>query len=202
MTSALRSVSIEALLDSLGAKQPVPGGGAAAGITASLGIAAARMVLAYSVGRTELSEHEASNVEAMSQLDSWKDASLALAEADAQAFERLSTLWKLPEDDPARTSEWDAAVRGAIEPPLSMCNLCLRACTLLQTLPERTNPLLASDLAVSAVLLNAACAAAAWNVRVNLPNLPDEEARKTYAEATTHAVSQCRELAMSIEQAC
>ena len=33
MTSALRSVSIEALLDSLGAKQPVPGGGAAAGIT-------------------------------------------------------------------------------------------------------------------------------------------------------------------------
>ena len=56
MSLELRNQSLDSLLHALGDRTPVPGGGAAAGITASIGIAAARMVLAYSVDRPELSE--------------------------------------------------------------------------------------------------------------------------------------------------
>ncbi len=202
MTAQLRSVSVETLLESLGSKQPVPGGGAAASMTAALGLAAGRMVLAYSVGRPNLDEHEQANLEAMAAMDQWREEALALADADADAFERLSALWKLPEDAPERVEGWDDAVMAAIDPPLATCRLCRAACDQLTSLPGRTNPMLASDLAVAAVLLQAACAAAAWNVRVNLPSLRDESARAQLGAAAAEAVDACRALAASVEQAC
>jgi len=202
MTIELRSVSVESLLESLGGKQPVPGGGAAAGVTASLGLAAARMVLAYSVGRSDLSAHETANIEAMAQLDQWREESLSLAEADATAFEVLSKLWELPQDSSERAAAWPAAVTAAIEAPLATCELCRSACALLESLPGRTNRMLSSDLAVAAVLLSAACAAAAWNVRINLPSLGDAPAAERYRARAEAAVDACRELAATVERAC
>ena len=94
------------------------------------------------------------------------------------------------------------AVRAAINAPLAMCRLCRNASELLAGLPGRTNPMLASDLAVAAILLQAACAAAAWNVRINLPSLSDELERARLAGEAADDVERCRELATNIELAC
>lgn len=198
----LGTLSIDALLAALGDRKPVPGGGAAAATTAAIGLATGRMVLSYSIGRKDLAEHEQSNVTAMQELEAWQAEAIALGEADARAFEVLSTMWSLPTDHEDRVAGWDDAVTAAIDAPLAMCRLCRDACRLLATLPERTNPMLASDLAVSVLLLSAACAAAAWNVRVNLPSVSDEDRRARLAAESGECVVQCRELSDEAESAC
>ncbi|MDP7071034.1 MAG: cyclodeaminase/cyclohydrolase family protein [Phycisphaerales bacterium] len=198
----MQSLSVESLLHQLADRCPVPGGGAAAGMTAAIGLATARMVLAYSIGRKDLADFEASNAEAAAELEAWRDEAVELAASDAAAFQVLSALWKLPEDDPHRIAEWHGAVLAAIAPPLATCRMCRSACELLATLPDRTNPMLASDLAVAAILLHAACAAAAWNVRINLPSLDDENERARLAGEAADDVECCRNLAAEIEAAC
>jgi formiminotetrahydrofolate cyclodeaminase len=198
----LQELKVESLLRSLGEKCPTPGGGAAAGVTAAIGLAAGRMVLAYSIGRKDLAEHETANTAALQELEIWRDEAVSLAEADAEAFGVVSALWKLPEDHPQRIADWDVAVRAAIAAPLAMCRLCRNASELLSGLPGRTNPMLASDLAVAAILLQAACAAAAWNVRINLPSLGDESERARLAGEAADDVERCRELSAQIELAC
>ena len=89
----LQELKVESLLRSLGDKCPTPGGGAAAGVTAAIGLAAGRMVLAYSIGRKDLAEHETANTAALQELEAWRDEAVALAEADAEAFGILSALW-------------------------------------------------------------------------------------------------------------
>jgi formiminotetrahydrofolate cyclodeaminase len=198
----LQELQVEALLRNLGEKQPTPGGGAAASVTAALGLAAGRMVLAYSLGRSELAEHEVANTAAIQELEAWRDEAMRLAEADAAAFQVLSALWKLPKDHPDRVADWHGAVRNAIAAPLAVCRLCRQACELLGQLPAKTNPMLASDLAVASILLQAACAAAAWNVRINLPSLDCDAERARYAGEATDDVQRCQELTREIESAC
>ncbi|MDP7030350.1 MAG: cyclodeaminase/cyclohydrolase family protein [Phycisphaerales bacterium] len=198
----LQELKVESLLRTIGEKQPVPGGGAAACVTAAIGLAAGRMVLAYSLGRADLESFEQDNTAAIQELEAWRDESMALAEADAKAFAVLSSLWKLPADDPERVAAWHPAVVAAIDAPLAMCRLCRNACELLASLPGRTNPMLASDLAVAAILLQAACASAAWNVRINLPSLDCDLERARLAGEAEDDVQRCRELCAAIEQAC
>ena len=49
----------------------------------------------------------------------------------------------------------------------------------LQKLPKTCNPNLLSDLAIAATLADTAAGAAAWNVRVNVPQLRDAAERAT-----------------------
>ncbi|MDG1839036.1 MAG: cyclodeaminase/cyclohydrolase family protein [Phycisphaerales bacterium] len=198
----IQELQIEALLRNLGEKQPVPGGGAAASVTAALGLAAGRMVLAYSLGRPEFACHETNNQAAIQELEGWRDEAMKLADADAAAFQDLAALWKLPKDHPTRIADWHTAVIAAIDAPLAICRLCRQACELLAQLPDRTNPMLASDLAVASILLQAACAAAAWNVRINLPSLDCDQERIRLAGEASDDVERCRQLTGHIETSC
>lgn len=202
MTLDLSTMTLAELLEALSARQPVPGGGAAAGATAAIGIATGRMVLSYSIGKDELAEHDAANQSAADELDQWRQEALLLAQADAEAFEVLQALWKLSAEDQVRIEGWHDAVMGAIAAPLATCELCHRSAALLATLPTRTNPLLHSDLYVAATLLVAACDAAACNVRVNLPTLEDAMERARLAGQAADHVERCREHVLAIEVAC
>ncbi|MCH2143439.1 MAG: cyclodeaminase/cyclohydrolase family protein [Phycisphaerales bacterium] len=202
MTLDLSTMTVSELLEALSDRKPVPGGGAAAGAVAAIGIATGRMVLSYSIGKDELAQHDAVNQAAAEELDQWRQEALHLAQADAEAFEVLQALWKLSAEDQVRIEGWHDAVMGAIAAPLATCELCRRSAELLSTLPARTNPLLHSDLYVGATLLVAACDAAACNVRVNLPTLEDELERARLAGQAADDVERCREYLLAIEVAC
>jgi formiminotetrahydrofolate cyclodeaminase len=68
----------------------------------------------------------------------------------------------------------------------------------LQNLPNTSNPNLISDLAIAAELATTAANAAAWNVRVNVPQLSDAAERTTAQTQLESTLASARVAADSI----
>lgn len=193
--------TVDAFLESLSAKVPTPGGGASAAMTGATAAATAAMVVSYSLGRKSLAECEGINQNAMARLNRARQMFLQLGDEDAVGYGKLNALWKLDQDDPKRVEQWDEAVRGAIMPPRAMLALALELLGLCEKLVETTNTQLRSDLGVAAVLAEAAARAAAWNIRINIPLLPEGE-RDELADVVRTMLGRVRALSERIETGC
>ena len=176
-TPTLAEHTLDALLSSLAAKQPVPGGGAVAGVTTALSASLGGMVVAYSLGKPALADSETMLQSASTELERLRARSLEQAEADAVAYGRLNALWGLEKDDPARVAGWTEAVVGAIKAPGAIMETADRILEILEDLPGRSARHLASDLAIAVELAATGARAAERNVAVNLPLLPEGELR-------------------------
>jgi formiminotetrahydrofolate cyclodeaminase len=202
MSMELQRQTIQEFLDGVAAKTPTPGGGAVASVTAALAAALGRMVLNYSVDKKSLASHQQSNREALRALTDLGAAALQMAEADANAYGRLNELWKLDENDAHRVAEFPAAVNAAIQAPRDVLHASLTMLRLLRMLPDTTNAMLKSDLAIAAVLAEAAARSAAWNVRINLPLLDNAESADALNREIHESLSEAHSLSSAIEIAC
>jgi formiminotetrahydrofolate cyclodeaminase len=100
---------------------------------------------------------------------------LALADEDAAAYGVVNELSKLPEGDPRR-EELPGAQAASTQVPLTVAAAAVDLLRLFRELASITNPHLRSDLGIAAVLARATVEASRWNVMINLPSLPQEEA--------------------------
>lgn len=199
---SLGALTVAAAIDAVGAKTPTPGGGAVASVTGALSAALARMVVAYSVGKKKLAEHADLHGEALEQLGALARRALELADEDAAAYGRLNALWKLDEDDPARRAEWDDAVAGAIAAPEAILTACVEVLELVSHLLDKTSRMLRSDLAIAGILAEAGARSAAWNVRINLPQLTDEDEAERLELIVRGRLDHAAALAAQIEREC
>ncbi|MHC4909734.1 MAG: cyclodeaminase/cyclohydrolase family protein, partial [Planctomycetota bacterium] len=127
---------------------------------------------------------------------------LDLAEADARAYGALNALWKLADDDPKRVAEWRGAVDAAIAAPRDILATAVEILDQLDVLRGNTSRMLRSDLAIGAVLAEAAARAAVWNVRINLPLLTDEAAAEALEAETAAALDDVGRRVRDLETAC
>ncbi|MGH9859948.1 MAG: cyclodeaminase/cyclohydrolase family protein [Candidatus Acidiferrales bacterium] len=164
------------MLQALASKSPTPGGGAVAALTLALGAALAQMVLNYSIGKKSLEAHAHIHEEALSQLQEMRDRALELADEDAAAYQALNAMLRR-KDDPPSVEERKETVAHAISIPMEILQHAAKLAELLGHLAGTTNTLLDSDLAMAAILADAAAQSACWNVRINLPALADEADR-------------------------
>ncbi len=200
--SDIAAMPLQDLIRSLGDKSPTPGGGAVAAVTAALAAAISRMVVSFSVGRKTLAEHAELHDEALRTLNDLSQTAIAAASEDARAFEALSELWKLPEDDERRQREWDDALRAAIEAPMHVLGSALGVLHLLIRLHGATNRMLDSDLAIGAILADAAARSAAWNVRINLPHLTDKTEADQLAQEVVQMLDRSAAMTQVVEVSC
>lgn len=189
-------------LESLAARTPAPGGGATACVAGALAAAQARMVVAYSLGKKTSDADRAELQPAADALAQHQTALLASADEDAAAYSALSALMKRPEDDPARQEQWGAAVEAAVSIPLEVAERCHDLLRIIKAQQARTNPRLASDLAIAALLAETAVASAVWNVRINLPLLDDPQRRRTLDQTAAALVEQAGKAAGEITRRC
>lgn len=201
MITPLGDMPVNGFLEALASKVPAPGGGAAAGVVGATAAAAASMVVAYSLGRKSLADHQAFLEETDAKLTRARALFLTLADEDAAAYAELNRLMRLPEGDPQREAAWAGAVEAAIAPPRSTLAAACELLRLCEGLCGRVNPQLRSDLGVAGVLAEAAARAAAWNIAVNLPLLPPGQRGSVRAEAE-HQVSEARLRAARVEERC
>ncbi len=193
--------TLESLLDDLAAKTPAPGGGAAAAVAGGVAAALASMVVAYSVGKEKLEKHRPALQSAARRLEHMRRAFLALGDEDASAYAALNAVRRLDKDDPRRVEDEPDAVRRAIDAPRLVLDLAAELLGLIEGLVGITNIHLRSDLAVAAALAEGAAASAGWNVRVNIPLLPQSE-HGAALDSLERSLEHARTIRRRTEQAC
>jgi len=192
-------MTLEGFTARLASAEPVPGGGSAAAVAASLGAALAVMVGRLSQDRPRYAAHAATHARAIQAGEAARQRFIQLADIDAEAYGGFAAAMKLPRESEAerasRSTALGQAARSSTLAPLETVHLCESTVRVVESLAGRSNVNAASDLAVAALLLDAAADGAAANVRVNLPAVADPafaartEAEVAEALAATHAVA-------------
>lgn len=198
---ALDGMLVGECLAKIAEKSPAPGGGAAASLVGAVASALAQMVVAYSVGKKSLAEHQESLQGAIGALEAARSWLLHLAEEDARAYGLVNELMRLPEGDPRR-AELPSAIETAARVPLEATEACAELAKLLSTLATRTNRQLKSDLAIAAILADAAARASRWNVVVNVALIEDAGVRDGLLRRADEAVETCARICREVEAAC
>lgn len=203
-------LTVAAFVDRLASAEPVPGGGSAAAVVASLAAGLVAMVASLSRDRPKYADHAALHEEAASAARRLADRFLELADEDAAAYAAFASAMKLPRDTDrereVRSAAMAQAARAASEAPFQTVQACADVVAYAEALAGRSNRNASSDLEVAALLAVAATRAAATNVYVNLPSIGDESAsrellRRTeeLADHIERQADQTRELARSGE---
>ncbi len=193
-----RDLTVGDFADHLASAEPVPGGGSASAVAASLGAGLVAMVAALSADRPRYSEHAATHAVAGRAGQALVDRCLELADADAAAYAGFATAMKLPRETDAEKSVRAAALRDAARIAAQVPLQCVEACRDLvaaaESLAGRSNVNASSDLSVAVLLGEAAARGAAANVLVNLPSVADESFTATMTGQVERLLAEVAEL--------
>lgn len=199
---ALDALTFGDLLAQIAAKTPAPGGGAVASAVGALGAALGSMVVAYSLGKKALANHQPALESAARSLERARAVMIELAQEDAAAYDRYTELSRLPETDPRRAAELPTVAALCLAAPQAAAATACDLLRLLEDLAPITNRHLRSDLAIAAILAESAARSAWWNVLVNLPNLPDAAERDRIAADVQSMLEEAARRRTRIERAC
>lgn len=180
---------------------PTPGGGSVAAHAGALAAALAQMVAGLTIGRKKYAAVDAEMKEIALRAVTLGNRLSALVEEDARSYTAVSEAYKLPKEpaDAAakRTEAITAGLLGASKVPLDTARACAEVCEIAEIVAAKGNTNAVSDAGVAALLAEAACRGAAYNVRINVAALDDkskgqalvDEAKALVERAAKHAAA-------------
>ena len=171
--------SAEDFVQELSSSAPVPGGGGASALSASIGMALGTMVSSLTIGKKKYAIYEDELKELKQEALQIQENLLNLIDRDADGFLPLSKAYGLPhsteEEIEERNRVMEEALVGACQAPLEIMENIARAIEITQIFAEKGSKLAISDAGVSAAILGASLKGASLNVFINTKMLKDRE---------------------------
>ena len=184
----MRDDTIAAFLDQLAARVSAPGGGATAALHAAQAAALLAMVARYSDGP----RYDAGLMNRIvTEADALREDALALAEADAKAFDAVAEAYRLPRtterETSARSAAISSALAGAARPPADVVRTALLLVSLAEDLLPAGNRNVITDVAAAAEAARAAAVTARLIIEVNLKGITDPVLAEEFGAAAAAA---------------
>jgi glutamate formiminotransferase/formiminotetrahydrofolate cyclodeaminase len=185
--AASDGVSLSGFREAIASSNPAPGGGSASAHTGSIAAALVQMVAGLTIGRRKYADVEATFREIAQRAASLGERLAQLVDLDAQSYEAVSAAYKLPKATPEQESMRKAAITasliGASEVPLETARACATVAELAEMAATKGNVNARADAGVAALMAEAGCRGAAFNVKVNVDALDDSAAAHGLSEA-------------------
>jgi glutamate formiminotransferase/formiminotetrahydrofolate cyclodeaminase len=192
--AAAANSTLDDFVAAVAANTPTPGGGSVAAHTGALAAALVQMVGGLTVGRKKYVDVEDEMRAVASRASELSQRLNELVALDSQSYTAVSSAYKLPketaEQQEARGAAITAALVGASEVPLETARAAAEVAALAETVASKGNSNAVSDAGVAALLAEAACRGAAYNVRINIASLSDPEKGRALSEAAAEFVRQ------------
>jgi glutamate formiminotransferase/formiminotetrahydrofolate cyclodeaminase len=191
--------SLSGFVGSVASAVPTPGGGSVAAHAGALAAALAQMVAGLTVGKKKYAAVDAEMRDLAVRAAGLGNTLSALVARDASAYAIVAAAYKLPaesaEQQREKTSKIDEALLHAAEVPLETARACAEVAELALAVAERGNTNAASDAGVAALLSEAGCVGASYNVRINVGSLSDKSRGASLSTQATDYVKRTRDLA-------
>jgi glutamate formiminotransferase / formiminotetrahydrofolate cyclodeaminase len=175
--SAPSTGGLDEFIDSIAAPTPTPGGGTVAAVAGALAAALTQMVAGLTAGRPKFAAVDAEVRDVATHAAELSVTLRDLAVRDSAAYSAVSAAYKLPKTPDTAATERQRAITSALleaaAVPLETARAASRVAELAALVAEKGNPNAVSDAGVAALLADAACRGAAYNVRINVAALPD-----------------------------
>lgn len=159
-------------------KEPTPGGGAIAALTAATGAALAEMVANLTFGKKGYEEVQSEMKDLQSKAEAIRNRMLELSQADADVFNIFMNALGLPkntdEEKATRSAAIQQAYKDAAMVPFEIGELAYQIFDLADMASRKGNQNLITDGIIAAINARAAVKAAFLNVRINLSGIKDE----------------------------
>jgi glutamate formiminotransferase/formiminotetrahydrofolate cyclodeaminase len=195
---AFENMKLREFLDELASNSPAPGGGSVAALGASMGAALVSMVASLTVGKEKYRDNWGVMEAIRVKSEDLRARFVKLMNDDTESFNVYMAAMKLPKDTDeqkeARKSAMQKAAQAATLVPLLTLEACVDMAGLAFETTLKGNPNALSDAGSAALLAFAAGLAAAYNVRINLPNVKDETFVKDVRERMSRAVDDLARL--------
>jgi glutamate formiminotransferase/formiminotetrahydrofolate cyclodeaminase len=190
--------SLSGFVGSVASPSPTPGGGSVAAHAGALAAALAQMVAGLTVGKKKYAAVDAEMRELAVRAAGLGNQLASLVARDASAYAIVAAAYKLPaegeEQQRERTAKVDDALLHAAEVPLETARACAEVAELALAVAERGNTNAASDAGVAALLAEAGCVGASYNVRINVSSLSDKPRGAALSAQAGEFVNRARDL--------
>ncbi|HXT16245.1 MAG TPA: glutamate formimidoyltransferase [Gemmatimonadaceae bacterium] len=181
---------------------PAPGGGSVAAHAGALGAALAQMVAGLTMGRKKYAAVDAEMREIGLEAARLVNTLSALVAKDAEAYGMVTAAYKLPSEPEDAAHKRQAAITdallGAAEVPLETARACAAVAELAATCATKGNTNAVSDAGVAALLADAACRGAVYNIRINVHSLDDKSRGAGLVQEANQLLAQTKRF---VEQA-
>lgn len=187
---------LDALLEATASKEPVPGGGGIAAMTAASAAALVEMVANLTLGKKGYEDVAKLMESIKEQARDLRIRYLAGIAEDAAAFDGVIRAVRLPNDTPNRKDIVQQAFKEAAEIPFSLGKDIFVLVQLAEQTVRYGNKWVITDGAIAAMNARSAMRSAFYSVRVNLQSITDEQ----YVRDMTEAIQRIEREAALLEQ--